>query len=188
MIKDIIVSYKLSNLHFRQLAIYRIESEEDNEVLRYQYLSKFLNENELEIEEVDQVMSVFQSMTEDNFESYYPVMNYLNLYVDVYDRLDLLTLTEVEDFPVKMYLSTKDNGAFAMASDDPDSSHISDCVMNFFLHKMAMNPNLVDIVKLQFQIDTYSALAAVGSGGDFDASRFYNFITSGDKLFRIYVK
>ena len=187
MIKDIIISYKIDNNHYRKLFITRIDSDESKEHLQYEYLTKFLNEDKLEVPTVDKIMSVYQSLTLDNLNSYMPVFNYLGLYVDVFDRLDLMSAEMATDNVVLVYLETPGEGAIALGSPDAESSSVTDCIMNMFIHKLTMNPQLSGIVNLQFELDTYNSLASMGEGFNFNAGNFYNFITSGNRIFKIFI-
>lgn len=187
MVKDIIVSYKVDQNHYRKLFMERIESDEPREQLQYSYLMKFLSENHENIPTIDKIMSVFQSLTTENVPSYMPVFNYLGLYVDVFDRLDLMSAEIASDNVVLVYLETPGEGAIAIGSPDPESSSVTDCIMNMFIHKLTMNPQLSGIVNLQFELDTYNSLASMGEGFNFNAGNFYNFITSGDRILKIFI-
>ena len=187
MVKDIIISYKVDQNHYRKLFMDRIESDAAKEQIQYDYLVKFLSEGDHEIPTIDKIMSVFQSLTVDNINSYMPVFNYLGLYVDVFDRLDLVSAVAPADNVVLVYLETPGEGAIAIGSPDAESSSVTDCIMNMFIHKLTMNPQLSGIVNLQFELDTYNSLASMGEGFNFNASNFYNFITSGNRIFKIFI-
>ena len=189
MIKDIIISRKIATHHYSRLFMDRIETDKSDNELRYEYLVKYFNENSPNLPDLDKIMSIIQSLTVDNMDSYYPVFNYLGLYVDVYNRLDLIDTAGFDkDMPVYVYLNSPNEGAVAIASEDEGSSSLSDCVMNLFIHKLTVNPSLAGIINLQFELDSYNSLASVGAGYDYNSNSFYNLITSKGKELKIYIK
>lgn len=188
MVKDIIISRKISTYHYSRMFIARIETDKPNNELRYEYLTQYFEGKEVNIPNIDQILSIMQSLTVDNMDSYYPALNYLGLYVDVYDRLDLMEVTGLEgELPVLVYLNSPTQGAVAIASEDNESSSFSDCVMNMFIHKLTIDPTIAGIINLQLELDTYNNLANVSAGYDYDVSKFYNLITSGGKEIKIYI-
>lgn len=191
--KDVIISYKLDEHHFRTLYFLRSTDETltDDELI-YSSLNKFIaNDTEVSIPDYDAVSTLITTMRLDSINETLAGLNYLRYYVHVLTRLDIVDTMSIEgadDFAVRVYLVNPDGSAIGIMSQDPQSSSTADCIMNMYINKLSIDPKIGEIIKIQFGLDSYDALVKAGSGFEFDASQFYNYITSGNKGLLIFVK
>jgi len=194
MVKDIIISYKLDEHHFRTLYFVRSNNEEvlTRDELIYTLLNKFIaNDTEVTLPDYDALSTLITTMKADSVDETVAALNYIRYYVHVIDRLDVVDTMSTEiadDFAVRVYLMNPDNTAVGIMSQDPQSASTADCIMNMFINKLSIDPKLGEIIKIQFGMDSYDALVKAGSGFEFDATQFYNYITSGNRSLLIFVR
>lgn len=188
MVRDIIISNKIGNHHYRILSFSRVVSEETAVDLGYKSLVEWLSKDTQDFADYDKVTSLVQSMDADSYQRLIPSLNYLNIYIDVLDRYDLSEEgVDETSYPVRAYLISPDNSAIAIASEDPTANSLSSAVMNLFISKISIDPRSADILKVAFDIDNYHQVEKSGSAFEFDCSNFYNYITSGNKSIKIFL-
>lgn len=185
MIKDIVISYKLSDYHYKTLYFNRVISDESSEAVEVHEVSKWLSGDIDDFMNYDKVISVLQDLSLENCKQRLMALKFLNVYVEVFNRLDLTaeSVNEVHDYPVRVYLRSP-MGSIAIASDDPESGSLASAVMNMYISKLTIDPAVADILGVRFELDSYNALAQSGSEGQYDSSKFLNMMVDSDsKLF-----
>ena len=189
MVKDIIISHRMNNNHYSILTFKRVISDESTKALGFRALNEWTEKGDDTVPMYDQIMSLIQNLSDENYERTIPALNYLGIYIDVLDRPDLSdeSIDTTISYPVRVYLINPDQSAIAIASEDPTASAVATAVMNIYISKLAIDPRAADILRLDFDINEYNSLSESGSASEFDYSKFYNLVTSGNKTLKIFV-